>query len=111
LIFYLRLHSGVRLLVSCLLLSLLFAGHASAREFPPLSKRGTLKLFDRPFVTIGPNTFQLAPGARIIDQSNRIILPALLPAGAKIVYKLEEQTGFIRELWLLAPGETVTIQQ
>ena len=89
----------------------MFAANAVAREFPPLSKRGTLKLFDRPFVTIGSKTYQLAPGAKIIDQSNRIILPALLPAGAKIVYKLEEQTGLIHELWLLAPGETVTVQQ
>jgi hypothetical protein len=108
---YLRIRSGAHAFVLSLLFSFVFVDVAIARDFPPLSKIGTLRSFDRPFVTIGSKTYQLAPGARIFDQSNRLILPATLPAGAKVVYKLEAQTGFLHELWLLLPGETVTILQ
>ncbi len=94
-----------------ILFSILFLGHAAARDFPPQSKSGTLNAFDRPYVKIGSTTYQLAPGARIRDQSNGIILPATLPIGAKVIYTLEATTGFLFEIWLLAPGEIVTIQQ
>jgi hypothetical protein len=101
----------VRALILSLLLSFFSFNLALARDFPPLSKTGTLRGFDRPFVKIGSKTYQLAPAARIFDQNNRLIQPATLPAGAKIVYKLEVQTGFLHELWLLLPGEIVTILQ
>ncbi len=107
----LKLRSGVRTLVFSVLLSLFLVGHTYSRDFPPISKRGTLNEFERPFVKIGSQTYRLSPGALIRDQSNSIILPAILPAGAKVVYKLEPQTGFLHELWLLAPGEVVTIQK
>ena len=82
-----------------------------ARDFPPLSKTGTLRAFERPFVKIGSTTFQLAPAARIFDQNNRLIQPESLPAGAEVVYKIEAQTGLLHDLWLLLPDETVTILQ
>jgi hypothetical protein len=105
------IRTGLRAFLFGLLLSVLSIGVAVARDFPPLSKVGTLRGFERPFVRIGSKTFQLAPAARIFDQNNRLILPATLPAGARVVYKLEAQTGFLHELWLLLPGETVTILQ
>jgi hypothetical protein len=101
----------VRIFVSFLLLGVFLIGHSHAREFPALSKAGTLRGFDRPFVKIGSTTYQLAPAARIIDQGNRLIQPATLPSGAKIIYKIEAQTGLLHNLWLLAPGEVVTIQR
>jgi hypothetical protein len=82
-----------------------------AREFPRLSKTGRLVSFERPFVKIGSNTFQLAPAARIIDANNRLLLPTSLPIGARIVYKLEDTTGFVHNIWLLAPNEVVNIAQ
>jgi hypothetical protein len=105
------LRFSVRTLVSCVLLSVSLLSAAYARDFPPLAKVGSLKGFERPFVKIGDTTFRLAPGARIRDEKSRIILPATLLSGIKVVYKLEAQTGFLYELWLLAPGEIVTIQQ
>ncbi len=60
---------------------------------------------------IGSNTFRLAAAARIIDANNRLIPPTSLPVGARVVYKLEDTTGFIREIWLLAPNEVVNILQ
>ena len=101
----------MRTFVFSAVLSLLLVGHSYSRDFPPLSKRGTLNGFERPFVKIGSLTYRLAPAALIRDQSNSIILPAILPVGAKVVYKLEVQTGLLHELWLLAPSEVVTIQK
>jgi hypothetical protein len=103
--------SGVCRFLVCGFLCFLFVAQAYARDFPPQSKAGTLNGFDRPYVKIGATTFQLAPGARIRDQNNGIILPATLPSGAKVIYKLEATTGYLFEMWLLAPGEIVTIQQ
>lgn len=92
-------------------LALLFVHVTStqAREFPRLSKIGRLISFERPFVKIGANTFQLAPAAQIIDANNRLLLPTSLPVGARIVYKLEDTTGFVHNIWLLAPNEVVNI--
>jgi hypothetical protein len=101
----------VRTIVSCLLLSIAFFVQAQARDFPPLSKPGTLRGFERPFVKIGSKTYRLAPAARIFDQENRLIQPVVLDSGLKIVYKLEAQTGYVHVIWLLAPGEAVRIQQ
>ena len=94
-----------------MLLSFASIGHTQARDFPAFSKPGILKEFARPLVKIGSNTFQLAPAARIFDQNNRLIQPTTLPAGAKIIYKLDARTGFVHAIWLLAPGETVSIEQ
>ncbi len=108
---YPRLRFGVHTIVVYLLLSVALMSHAQARDFPPLSKLGTLRGFERPLVKIGSKTYRLAPAARIFDQENRLIQPASLIAGVKIIYKLEAQTGYVHAIWLLAPGETVTIQQ
>ena len=108
---YLRLRFGVRTYVLYLLLSLALMSHVQARDFPPLSKPGTLRGFERPLVKIGSKTYRLAPAARIFDQDNRLIQPTTLDTGVKVVYKLEAQTGYVHAIWLLAPDETVTIQQ
>jgi hypothetical protein len=101
----------VRALVGCLVLSILHVSTLQAREFPRLSKTGRLAGFERPFVRIGSNTFRLAPAARIIDADNRLVLPDALPRGARIVYRLEDTTGFVHDIWLLAPREVVNILQ
>ena len=104
-----RYRYGVRAFVVCLVLPILYVASSQARDFPRSSKTGRLANFERPFVGIGSNTFRLAPAARIIDANNRLVLPTSLPVGARIVYKLEDTTGFVHDIWLLAPNEVVKI--
>ena len=95
----------------CLALLFLHVTSSLARDFPPASKTGRFVNFERPFVKIGSKTFRLAPAARIIDTNNRLIQPIHLPVGARVVYKIEDTTGFVHDVWLLAPNEVVNILQ
>ncbi len=99
----------MRALVVCLALAIFHVASSQARDFPRSSKIGRLAGFERPFVKIGSNTLRLAPAARIIDAENRLVQPNALPGGARIVYKLEDTTGFVHDIWLLAPNEVVNI--
>ena len=99
----------MRVFLSCLALLLLYVDLAHARDFPPSSKVGRLAGFERPYVRIESNTFQLAPAARTFDANNRLVQPSTLPIGARVVYKLEAATGFVHTIWLLAPNEVVNI--
>jgi hypothetical protein len=98
-------------MVVCLALLFLHVTSSLARDFPPASKTGRFANFERPFVRIGSKTFRLAPAARIIDTNNRLIQPNNVPVGARVVYKIEDTTGFVHDIWLLAPNEVVNILQ
>ena len=106
-----RFRYGARAIFVCLALLFLHVTSSFARDFPPSSRIGRFANFERPFVKIGSKTFRLAPAARIIDTNNRLIQPSNLPAGARVVYKLEDTTGFVHDIWLLAPNEAVSILQ
>ena len=91
-----------------LLASLLFAGAAatqSLRGFPPAALRGTLEVLQSPEVALNGKPARLAASARIFGADNLIKVPASI-AGAKLVvnYTLDTQ-GFVREVWILTPGE------
>jgi hypothetical protein len=105
----LRFRHGARVFIGCLALLYFCVESAQARDFPRSSKVGRLAAFERPFVRIGSNTFQLAPAARTFDANNRLIQPSIVPIGAHIVYKLEAATGFVHVMWMLAPNEVVNI--
>jgi hypothetical protein len=87
---------------ACLMLCLI--GAVQARDFPASAKTGELKSTDYPFVKIDDKQMRLAPGARVFDLNNRIILPTLLPAGVKILYETES-SGLVLTIWLLTAEE------
>jgi cell division protein FtsW (lipid II flippase) len=106
-----QIRYSARAFVVCFALSLLYAASSQARDFPRSSQTGRITAFERPFVTIGSKAYQLAPAARIIDTGNRLIQPSTLPVGARVVYRIENTTGFVHDVWLLAPNEVATIRQ
>jgi hypothetical protein len=64
-----------------------------------------LKLHDFPYVTIGDKTLRLAPGGRIFNQQNLIIMPASLqPQTAQIMYTTD-MNGDLSSVWLLTAEE------
>lgn len=74
------------------------------RALPYSAKRGELTSAQYPFVTIGGKRYQLAPGAKVYDKENRIIMPTLYPARAPIAYQ-EDLNGDIIKIWLLTVEE------
>jgi len=73
-------------------------------QLPPDARYGELKAFAYPRAQIGKDTLHLAPGAKIFNTQNLIIMPAAMPAAAQVLYKLDMQ-GQVAQLWLLTPQE------
>lgn len=103
----------VHLLLGCALGMLTPAGAwAQARmvSIPPSAVYGELQSFDFPSATIDNRTLHLAPGARIFNQQNLIILPASAPQQASVMYRLDIN-GDVREIWLLSAEEAADARQ
>ena len=88
----------------CLAL-LLFAISAHAgRILPQNVQVGQIRGHVYPEVDIGGKLYRLAPGARIYDTFNRIIIPTSLPQGGKVFYQLDSSGALIR-MWLPTTDE------
>lgn len=55
-------------------------------------------------VSVNGLTLRLAPGAQIRDESNRLLVPTAVPAGAQVKYLLDDE-GLVRRVWILTPAE------
>ena len=88
------------------LLAFAFAASAQApnRTIPADAKRAWLKHVQQFVVDVDGQQRQLAAGAQIRDESNRIVLPASLGAARDVKY-VEDGEGRIRQVWILAPQE------
>ena len=91
-----------RLLCVFLLLFSMIA-HA-ARILPQNARIGQLGGNAYPEVRIGGEIYRLAPGARIYDTFNRIIIPTSLPQSGKVFYQLDPG-GLLIQMWLPTPDE------
>jgi hypothetical protein len=65
---------------------------------------GELKAFQHPQARIGDKLLRLAPGAKLHNTQNLIIMPVGMPQQASVLYRLDP-SGEIIELWLLTPAE------
>ena len=63
-----------------------------------------------PTVQINKRLLQLAPGARIYDQSNRTIVHAHLPPGAEVFYA-KEPSGNVQRIYILTEQEIVALKK
>jgi hypothetical protein len=77
---------------------------AQLRSIPQDAQRGTLTHVQEMIVELGGSRQRLAPGAQIRDASNRVLLPAAVPAGSLVRYRLDTQ-GMVRQVWILTPEE------
>jgi hypothetical protein len=82
-----------------------FAGGAAAqRLLPQEAALGKVDAFEYPYAQIAGKTYRLAPGARIFDTWNRVVMPPALPADARVLY-LVDGNGDLSRVWLLTPEE------
>jgi hypothetical protein len=76
-----------------------------ARNFPEEAIRGELKSHDFPYVKIGDKTLRLAPGGRIFNQQNLIIMPASLQSQTAQIMYTTDMNGDLSRVWLLTAEE------
>ena len=98
--------------LACFAAILVLAGatHAFAeRTFPEQAKRGDLKAYEYPSMKIGENVYRLAPGSRIFNQQNLIIMPASLQVQTAPVMYILDMSGDLSRIWLLTDEETARL--
>jgi hypothetical protein len=97
----------MRLLKWLIVLAAAFPATAQAqlRTIPEGAKSGAIRHVQDMIVAIDGVELRLAPGAQIRDASNRLVLPAALPAGAQVKYLLDDE-GLVRQVWIVTPPET-----
>ena len=94
-----------------LLAMFLFIAPAHAqRNFPSNVKPVELNGIEYPNVRIDGRTYRLAPGARIYDTFNRMVLPNMAPKSGMVLFKLDPQ-GLLIKLWILTPEEIARLPQ
>jgi hypothetical protein len=75
------------------------------RNFPPNALRGALVIGDPPEATLNGEAARLAPGARIRDADNMIVMSAKLSGARFLVNYTVDLTGLVKEVWILTPAE------
>ena len=82
------------------------------RQFPANSKLGELTGPQQafPLVQINNKTLRLAPGGRIIDEQNRMIVHGSLPQQAAVLF-VEDMNGDISRIYILRPDELERIKR
>ena len=89
------------------------AGHAQiVRQLPSNGKLGALTGQQQPFplLQIDSNVLRLAPGGRIYDEQNRIILHNSLPANATVLF-VQDTNGDVARVYILRADELELLRQ
>ena len=82
----------------------------SQRQLPAEASFGEMTRFAYPLVTIGKGTFRMAPGGKIYNQQNLIIMPAAAPARANVLFTLDT-AGELSGIWLLTAQEAARFRK
>ena len=78
---------------------------ATPRTFPANTMRGTLTAAVFPQVVINGNTMNLAPGAKIFNQQNLVVLHSALVNQTVIVNYTVDTLGYVNRVWVLTNEE------
>lgn len=99
-----------RLAILALLLGLpVSSGWAMVRNFPQDIQTGILQEFEFPYMKVSGKTYRLAPGAKIRDQGNVIIQPAMLRGTGNVAFNFD-QRGQLWGIWILTLEEIETLK-
>ena len=99
--------------VLALALAIAASAHAQLpRQFPPGAKLAEMVGQKQPFplLELDDKVYRLAPGGRVVDENNRIILHSYLPKQAHVLYTLDAN-GEVSRVFILRPDELKEAQQ
>jgi hypothetical protein len=95
--------------LSPLLLALAIAGPAHAqdrsRDFPREALRGDMTVKQPPYIEMDDRVTRLSPGARVLDEGNRLVRPASLLNREVTVNYLLDRRGQVTQAWILTAEE------
>ncbi len=72
---------------------------------PPKAQRADIIFNRSPDVLINGKAARLAPGARIFNQQNLIVMYSALQGAIKAKFVLEDSTGLVLSVWILTEDE------
>lgn len=75
------------------------------RQFPQNALRGSLAFGQTPEVLLNGKPARLAPGARIRDAANMMLLPGTVQGGKFLVHYTVDTYGLVKDIWILTPQE------
>ena len=75
------------------------------RAFPQNALRGAIVIGVAPDILLNDQRARLAPGARIRDQNNMMVVPGALTGGTLSGQLQRRHAGLVKEVWILRPEE------
>lgn len=95
-------------LFASLLANLMFAGNALAqvqRNFPATALRGELRITQPPEALLNGQPARLAPGARIRDTQNMMVVSGAVVGLPLLVHYTLDTQGLVLDVWVLNEQE------
>src|SRR4029453_1787679 len=75
------------------------------RNFPQNALRGALVFGVAPDVALNGRPARLAPGSRIRDARNMLVVPSAVHGGKFLVHYTVDTSGLVKDVWILTPEE------
>jgi hypothetical protein len=75
------------------------------RNFPQNALRGSIVFGPAPDIILDGQPARLAPGSRIRDMNNMVIVPSGLLGGRFLVHYTIDLYGLVKDVWILTPQE------
>ena len=103
--------SGIALLMAAAALGIGSASADAQQRMMPIplkAKRADITFNGTPDILVDGKVARLAPGSRITNRNNMLVLPGTLKGVATTKYTLEETTGLVMQVWILTEQEIAT---
>ncbi|MEO8525665.1 MAG: hypothetical protein ABI460_13155 [Caldimonas sp.] len=81
------------------------AGAQVQRNFPPTALRGAIVFAVAPEILLNGRPARLAPGARIRDVNNMMVVPSAVFGGPFLVHYTADSYGLVKDVWILTVYE------
>jgi hypothetical protein len=75
------------------------------RAFPQNALRGALVIGVAPDIQLNGQPARLAPGSRLRDANNMIVVPSGFTGGRYLVNYTVDTSGLVKDVWILRPEE------
>lgn len=95
-------HLVIAAAVACITAS---AAAQVQRAFPQDALRGVIAFGLTPEIQVNGVAARLAPGARVRDGNNTVVLPGAVTGGRFVVHYTVDTSNLVKDVWILRPEE------